>query len=39
MDHFSTRWVNGNAIFNKVCLELLNGIAESKAKHNHAYVN
>lgn len=34
---FSTLDVNDNAIFNKICLELLNSIAESKTKHNHHY--
>lgn len=29
---FSTKCINANAIFNKVCLELLNGMAESKTK-------
>lgn len=30
--------VNGITIFNKVCLDLLNDIVESKAKHTQSYI-
>jgi hypothetical protein len=34
MDGFSTLGVNDNTIFNKIGLELLNGMAESNPKPN-----
>jgi len=34
---FSIEDVNNNSIFNKICLDLLNDMAESEAKHNQLY--
>lgn len=39
MDHFSTKCVNNNAIFSKVCLHLLNDIVRSETKHSVGNVN